>query len=81
MSDAPATKKSILTDAMERVQAKMNAETTDEQEPTTEKRFFNKKNFIRLGAAAVLATAAVYAVKNATKAADEETSEEANTED
>lgn len=80
MSDATAPKKSVLTDAMERVQAKLNAET-DEQEPTTPNRFFNKKNFVRVGAAAALVTAAVFVVKNATKADAEETSDEATTED
>lgn len=82
MSDANAPKKSVLTDAMERVQAKLNAETANEQEPTTEKKFFSKKNLVRVGAAAALGgIAAVLIVKHATKLGENENSEEATPED
>jgi negative regulator of sigma E activity len=81
MSDAKSSPKSVLTDAMEKVQAKINAETTDEQEAPTEKKYFNKKNFIRMGAAAAVATVAIVAVKLLSGPEETETSEEITTED
>lgn len=81
MSDAKNSPKSVLTDAMEKVQAKINAEATDEQETPTESKYFNKKNFIRLGATAAVAAVAIVAVKLLSGPEETETSDENPTED
>lgn len=81
MSDATAPKKSIITDAMKRVQAKIDAEGTDEQD-TTKTSHFNKKLAIKVGVVAVGSAAAIIALKLFTgQPVEDETSEEATTED